>query len=196
MPLPTLPSVCRFSIKWEPAGGVPFAVNVMHFLDATNSRSLQDVVDDLHGLMSDENEMWSYVSSGYTITSVKAQFLEGSMPFLETNFGGDITGLAGSAGIANTCAIAKLTTNQGGRSGRGRVFMPFVGEGVITEGVLEPSLLSGTADSWNDFRDACFAADLPLQVASYKIPESNPVLAVTVPTIAATQRRRQDRLRS
>jgi hypothetical protein len=93
--------------------------------------------------------------------------------------------------------VVKLTSHFRGRSKRGRVFMPMTAEGVVSNGVVA----SGPRDT-ADAAWAAFVASLTTQpdpvelvIASYKLSSAVSVSGVHVEDIAATQRRRQSRLR-
>lgn len=91
--------------------------------------------------------------------------------------------------------IVSLYTTKRGRSYRGRIFLPFIGEAAISDGILETPSPSTLNDAWVDFLSAMLAGGAPIVVASYKLAVATNVNATITQSFLGTQRRRQTRLR-
>jgi hypothetical protein len=77
------------------------------------------------------------------------------------------------------------------------VFRPFTAEETASDGFLDNANVLLLQTAWENFI-ASLAADAfsdTLVVASYKLAEKTPVVAVSAERALATQRRRQSRLR-
>ena len=91
--------------------------------------------------------------------------------------------------------IVSLYTTKRGRSYRGRIFLPFIGEAAISDGILETPSPPTLNDAWVDFLSAMLAGGAPIVVASYKLAVATNVNATITQSFLGTQRRRQTRLR-
>jgi hypothetical protein len=102
--------------------------------------------------------------------------------------GGDITPV-----IPNMAALVKKNTNLGGRRGRGRMYLPFVTEGMHTSGgVLDPAAVTNLTDQMEDFRNAMETSALPLVLLHADQINFAPttITSLAAQGVAATQRRR------
>jgi len=116
--------------------------------------------------------------------------------------------------VPAAAGIVSFRTDKRGRQYRGRLFVPFVAETVITNGSYTSPMTGGQA-AWNSFRTAMKTAAFPLHIASYGhslhktkqagggftmtpvtwAPHSTEVTATTVENTLGTMRPRQSRLR-
>jgi hypothetical protein len=140
--------------------------------------------------------MWTAVQGDAAITSLDLTPLDGSTASYHhvvsgTQWEGSPTGdmVPGSS-----CCVS-LYTGDRGRSKRGRVFLPWLAESEQTAGTITPTTVSDTVAAWNTFIAAMTTATYPLVVASYKLASYAAVTSVRVRPGAATQRRRQERVR-
>jgi hypothetical protein len=189
-PLPVISGVVRCALNWENGAG-QHAVNVIHVtptggtaLDAFNLLDANVTVD-----------MWSYVTDDFYVTHVQCTPLDGTSATEDfpTGSPGKWRGSATSDFIPASCSLVKLQTGLRGREHRGRVYLPFLAELQQTAGTLAAGGMSGWQDAWDTFVSDLSGA---LVVASYKLASSDSVTSVVCENKAATQRRRQARVRA
>jgi hypothetical protein len=192
-PLPVIPNVFRVAWHWSGPSGIS-AVNVMHF-ECPAGFPLSVIVEALDDAVL--VNMFAWTASTCFVDDITVTPLDGltaSESFAPPTPAKWVGGGLGEA-LPAVAGIVKLQTGLRGRSHRGRVFIPFVGEGEITVGTLIDVAAVETA--WTAFT-AALASDTPsvvMGVASYKLSTFSALTAVTAELLAATQRRRQDRLR-
>jgi hypothetical protein len=96
------------------------------------------------------------------------------------------------------CYLMSFTSGQRGPRGRGRSYIGPVGEGNTDNGVTTGTANAALVDAWNTFLQALFDTDdaWVLTVASYTHSDHHPAEVITFENTIATQRRRQDQLRT
>jgi len=195
--LPVIADTFRCALNWTTSGG-QIAVNVIHIHTVTSGKTAADVDEVLEDQVG--SNLWLSVSSTAQVTDIAITPLDGvsaTQHFVPAVPAGWTGGQAGDFSPA-TAAIVKIPTDQRGRSKRGRVFLPFTGESVMANGVLDNTTRSSMETQWNTFQAALKAdPDTPcfICVASYKLASQREPLALSVEHLLATQRRRQGRLR-
>lgn len=211
-PLPTISGVHRVSLEWRQGTSGPTAANVMHFHGAsTDTNALYAAL----GSALSAN-CWLGIGSDCKIYQVAITPLDGSTATAIYNPTGAQWGGSGTPGdyIPSAAGVLSLRTLKRGRRYRGRVYVPFILEQVVSSGTFSASLsLAQTA--WNTFLTSMAAASYPWHVATYGYslhrtknsgggytltpvtwpPDSTPVQSVTYEQTLGTQRRRQSRLR-
>ena len=95
--------------------------------------------------------------------------------------------------VPQAAVIVKLRTDQRGRSGRGRVFLPWPWEGVIENGRFSSADRDACTAAWGAFVDDMRGDSVDLVVASYVHAYKNAVVSANAETFCGTQRRRQPR---
>jgi len=191
VPLPVIDEVARVAFNWS--AGSQHAVNVMHF--STGGATASAVADALEANVT--SDMWAIIYSGATIASLDVTILdsEAATHHHDTSGPPQWGGGVGGQHVPQVAAIIKLTTPVRGRSSRGRVFLPFIAEASIENGLIT-SVDAGTMqDGWTAFRNAMDADGFGLVVASYKLEVATDVSACTLELQTGTQRRRQTRNR-
>lgn len=102
--------------------------------------------------------------------------------------------LESQAAPPNVSALIRKLTAAGGRSGRGRCYLPGIAEGdIFASGALGESRRDGISTAFNAFRTAMATADLPLVVlhqAGAPLTTPTPITFLICDTNVATQRRR------
>ena len=97
----------------------------------------------------------------------------------------------------NLALLVRKNTSGGGRTGRGRFYIPGVSEDDINEGgVLSGGYLSLAVTACNDFHTELVAADLTpalLHSAGSPVQQPLPITSFSPDATAATQRRRMRR---
>jgi hypothetical protein len=195
MPLPTIPGVFRCALNWTHDDTSNTATNVIHVHSLTADE--QGVFDALDAAV--DADQWGFSSNGAQIHEVVITKLDGTPDgvVFPTNDSVDWQGGGGTDFIPQASALVKLTTAQTGRSGRGRVYLPWLVEGQQNGGVLDSTQRGITQSGWenfvNDLPGGLGLGALGLVVASYKLESAAKVTAVLVETMSATQRKRQQR---
>jgi hypothetical protein len=191
-PLPVIPDVVRCSFNWTSTEYPRHAVNVMHFSVLTYNISA--LMTSLEASVT--TQMWSHTPSTSKITSIKFTPLDGSAASVDiATSGGSKWSGNGTPGttVPQVSAIVKLLTAQRGRSHRGRIFLPWVGEGDMNAGILSTTEVTALQSAWTAFIAAMSTSVKPMVVASYTLSTASVVTSVLAETQLATQRRRQPR---
>lgn len=193
--LPVIADVFRCALNWTAAGGLK-AENVIHIKNVsggplTSADAFESLQDNITA------NMWAAVSSAYTITSVTITPLDGTTASTEFATGGGAQWQGGASGdyAPALCALVKVVTAKRGRSYRGRVYCGPVSEAAQTAGIINPASVALMQADWTAFRANALTDTWPFVVASYKHSTAELSTACFVESPAATQRRRQGRLR-
>lgn len=192
MALPVITDTYRVFFKWSHAASGQSAGNVMHFRKtASNAGAVGALIDG-----NVTANMWNPTSSGASVTELHITPLDGSTAtFIQTASGAKWTGGTTGDFIPGAAALVSLRTVRRGRSYRGRVYLPFVGESNQTNGALIAGSVTAVSTAWATFLNAMIAATCPLVVASYRLASATDVASTVAETLLGTQRRRQSRLR-
>jgi hypothetical protein len=195
--LPVIAQTFRCALNWRSSAG-QIAVNVIHIHTAAAGKSAADVFENLNDDMG--SNAWLTVSSTAVVESVSITPLDGvsaTVTFAPTVPAHWTGGQAGDFSPA-TSTLIKETTSLRGRSHRGRIYLPFTGESVMSNGIIDPTTVATMSTEWNALQGV-LAADaltpMSICVASYKLATQIAVDTFFVEGVAATQRRRQGRLR-
>jgi hypothetical protein len=192
-PLPVIADVFRVSFEWFNAGQNG-AANVMHF--SAPGKTPDDIDTLLNSTVAPN--MWAAVSADARVSQVRITPLDGTSPTrtyitpVSTEWEGHATG----AIIPAVAGIVKLTTDLRGRSFRGRLFLPWLGEGAVNAGFIDDTPLGLMVAAWGSFANAMETGGVALGVASYKLASWHQATLVGVERACATQRRRQTRIRT
>lgn len=191
-PLPVIPGTYRLALNWQAAGGQT-AANVMHFSAETLTAS--EVIDSF--ISGSGTGLWGSVATAAVVTDIACTPLDGHSATVHRIPGDEatFTGQSGGPWVPAAAVVVKLTTADRGRSNRGRVFLPFTTEGVMTDGQVDSGTVTAMQTAWDGAHSAWTALNLILVVASYKLASEHTVIATFVEPTLATQRRRQGRLR-
>ena len=140
--------------------------------------------------------MWGQTNSSASIYQVICTPLDGTSASI-LNLTGSPTKWSGTSTsgdmIPQVSALVKLTTNERGRSKRGRIFLPWVNEGIADQGTLTSTRQTAMQSAWNTFISDMSTNNCPVVVASYKLASSAIVQTLFVESLLATQRLRQPR---
>lgn len=189
--LPVILSTYRVALIWAGPGSQR-AVNVIHIRKpGSNAAAIATALDT-----NVTANMWQQVVNAASVTRLDVTPLDGSGATYSLAVSG--AKWTGSAGVVDAVPavseIVTLRTTLRGRSYRGRVYIPFIGESAMSNGTITGIAAAQTA--WTNFVAAMIASPANLTVASYLHATSQDVVSATIQTIAGTQRRRQSRLRS
>lgn len=196
-PLPVITNISRVALNWTGPGGQQ-ATNVIHIDDNTGGHTdaqLRTALDN-----AADAAMWVQQVPGASVTDIAITPLDGTSP---TTHAPPITpahwtGQNGASFAPAVSILIKIGTNLRGRSHRGRLFLPFVNDGILTNGLLDDGDVSNYTSAWRDFFDD-LEAGAPAYtpgVASYKLATFRPEQTVSCEKAFGTQRRRQGRLRT
>lgn len=194
--LPVIAKTYRCAFNWRNPSAGGTATNVMHFRTAGSAVSEAAVFACLNSHVT--AAMWGAVAgtlfvNDVEITPLDATSASGDFP---TGGGAKWTGAGTGDPIPASSSLIKLTTLARGRSFRGRVYLPATGEGDQANGAISGA--AGITTAWQAFQTAINAdgtTPMSLVIASYKLAIANDVVSLTCEAGAATQRRRQTRLR-
>jgi hypothetical protein len=194
--LPVIPNVFRVALNWTGAGG-QIAVNVIHVLDNTAAATTDDIEDALDTAAG--GSLWAPVVPSASVTDIAVTPLDGvhATDHFAPGTPSHWVGQNGTDFVPQVAVILKLSTGLRGRSHRGRVFLPFIEEGGIQNGLLDSTTAANMTTSWSSFKTSLPTGTPSLEwvVASYKLGTAPVVTNVVCETVLATQRRRQGRLR-
>lgn len=204
IPLPVIADVYRCSFNWTWTGGGMNAVNVMHIKALTTG--------------TDVTAAWGAINTAWTLNQLQASITgaiittvdiipldghSGTSTF-STGSGSKWAGAQTGDPLIAPAVIIKIATGVRGRSNRGRVFLPFIGEAATGAGSLtSTTIISAMQTAWSAFNEglAGYTEPFSLGVAAYDRKNSGAsahfteATAVTLETVLGTQRRRQSRLR-
>lgn len=191
MVLPVIDGVMRVAVEWTCSDLVGLsAVNVMHFW--TNSETQASLLPAMNSNW--QTHQGELMDSDTTVLRATAQELDG----VSASIVGTLDNWTGSSGSGDNspayCAVVRLGTALSGRSHRGRIFLPFVLESVITNGLFDAPNAAELAAAWADFQTAMQVDGWNQVVASYLLEEQQEVTNYSVDRVAGIQRRRQERL--
>jgi hypothetical protein len=149
--------------------------------------------------------MWSNVSSLAVVESVDIIKLDGVSGVQSFPTGGPArwSGSGGGDVIPQVSNIIKLSTGFRGRNKRGRIYLPFASEAVVSSGGFDPGTCALVSAAWQDFQaDLIALGGAPFQVvAAYDRrhngagAQANEVITYLCEQESGTQRRRQQRNR-
>lgn len=195
MPLPTITDCYRVAIDWKHLVGGFTATNVIHVLAPLGD---EDEVAEAVAVACNPN-MWDTVTSSGEIDQLVVTKLDGTPDgrvYGRTALEGwnptanALKGTAGGHTIVQVGALVKLATGATGRSGRGRVYLPWIGEAAQNSGFVETADKDLTTDGWVTFANDLVTNNMALCVASYKNSTAAQVLNLACEDKVATQRKR------
>lgn len=190
-PLPAISDAYRVAIRWGHTNG-QFAINVMHIRKVGSTSAAVAASLDANVTAG----MWGQIVNAASANLLTVTKLDGSSATYQLAVSGaKWTGTAGVVDfVPQACEIVSLRTGLRGRSYRGRLFLPFIGESAMSNGSIVG--FAATQTAWNTWLAAMIAAASFPAVGSYKVPTLTDITSVIVESLAATQRKRQSRLRS
>jgi hypothetical protein len=170
---------------------------VIHITAEAGTPSAGDIGDAI--VAAWPNHMMTGIPASVAMDYIDVTPLDGTSTTVRTPTGsaGEFVGEQTGDWSPQVASVVKLQTGLRGRSFRGRVFRPFTAEETASDGFLDNANVLLLQTAWENFI-ASLAADAfsdTLVVASYKLAEKTPVVAVSAERALATQRRRQSRLR-
>lgn len=141
-----------------------------------------------------QNGPWSFFSTAWA--SHQAQVKYGPSETGEMGIAGTMNGgtAGGQSASPNVALLVRKQTAAGGRSGRGRMYLPCWTEGNVGDaGTIDETARAGVQVQLNAFFQDCLLQGLPwvvLHGAGAPLTTPTPITALSVDSTAATQRRR------
>lgn len=191
MPLPIIADTYRVALNWTGPGSL-IASNVMHFRNpAGTAAGLYSALD-----ANVAASMWGLAPTTTACSLVEISKLDGSSATYNAFPAGAKWAGPATAGdvIPAGAVVVSFRTALRGRRNRGRIYLPFVTEINIQNGVAAAGSLTACSVAWASFLSAMNTAGYALVIASYVGGSAQAVTTATVKTTLATQRRRQSRL--
>lgn len=190
MPLPVIPYVFQCRLIWSSSQAPRNASNNLYFKDLAGTAAEVDVFNALDASVTDT--MWSQTAGNAKVSQVIVTKLDGLSagvifptggPTRWTAQGGDI--------ILQGCQVVTIRTLTGGRSFRGRIYLPWVGESEQTNGMFDAAgIASVQQPAWDTFRAAMETANMSPVVVSPLLVDDTQVAAYVCRGNVTTQRRR------
>jgi hypothetical protein len=192
LPLPVINNVYRCALQWGSSEFSQRAVNVIHVKKSGSNPAAIGTILDTAATAS----LWWFTKNTAKVSEIDITPLDGSSvtyPYIPAT-PAHWTGTSSSGdNTLNVAYIVKMLTASRGRSYRGRVYLPWVVETQMANGLLDATGVTNCTAAWVTFIAALASASAPLQVASYKLSTSADVIAVACEKAVATQRRRLHR---
>lgn len=200
IPLPVIANTLRASFIWGGGGVSPTPVNVMHFRARSGTPTPADLFSALNTNVT--GPMWWPTQSSMYINQVNIIALDGVGATQTFTTDGSVkwTGAQAGEGTAQVCSIVKFSTGLRGRANRGRIYLPYAAESVVSGGRLSGAGLAAGITAWGTFWNNLSARTpiaYDLGVASYDRKHSGAsahftqLTSITIEALTATQRRRQ-----
>jgi hypothetical protein len=151
--------------------------------------------------------MWSGATTSKAVENVNVTPLDGISATSSFATGGPAKWTGSNSGdyVPQSPALVKLQTGVRGRDNRGRIFVPFIAEGVLSKGVIDAPTVAAMTGAWNNFLAALNALVAPgswqLVVAAYDRrhlgagAHATPVINCVAEAETGTMRKRQTRNR-
>lgn len=193
MPLPVVADVYQARLIWNSDSAPRPAVNDLYFHDTGGGGSINALWTLLDASVT--QNMWEPVAGTSTqVDQVRITPLDGTTAGVVKTASGTKWS-AGSSGdpILQGAAVVSFATAVRGPRGRGRVYLPWIGEAAQTAGVLASASVTALGTAWTNFVNAMGTGGYPLHVVSAVHSDSNVVTGVTIRSFLKTQRRRARR---
>jgi hypothetical protein len=196
MPLPVIADTYRVSIDWETHASVR-PVNVFHV--RASGATVSDVADSIDASFNPavNGNPFEAMHSGQQAFSFTVLPLDGASPGFIHSWTNTPAGGGSGEIIPQGAVVVSFHTGQRGPRGRGRMFVGPCRESVVADGVVDNTVQSDTAISFN-----AWFADMLTQtpvitpvIASYRHRDKHDIDSLRVDRIMGTQRRRSNQLR-
>ncbi len=152
--------------------------------------SVQAAADDFADLWLSQFPA-SNMAAGWTYLGAVLRVGTGGAPLI-VEAPRNVAGTSGGASLPNNCALLiKKITGLGGRSGRGRMFVPItsVGEDSVSPtGVITPATVTSLQTAWTALKNGMVPFLLHDSLSPVTTP--TPITSLVVDGRIATQRRR------
>lgn len=190
MPLPIVANLYLARLVWANAGAPRHAINDLYFHDDAGGHTGTDVYNAMAANVT--HNMWLTCQSGSSIIQVVTTKLDGSAASETHTTGGGSTWSGDATGdtILQAATVVTLRTGFRGKSFRGRIYLPFVGDQVLSDGIFTSGTITAMQTAWETFRAAMKTAGFPIHVCSRLHSSSVETSSETVQPNCKTQRRR------
>jgi len=158
------------------------------------AHSAQEIADGINTILAATNHPGAAakIAVGWSYRGTEATVMTATGPFTAEHTV-NVTGTGSAPFPPNISFLVTKTTGRGGRSGKGRMFVPAmqVGESNITpEGLLETTPYNDFFTSWSEVYTAWDATDYPPVLLHADGSTPDHILAFVAQQTVCTQRRR------
>ena len=193
-PLPIISNVYRIAVDFQPLSGIqPVCVHHVR----TTTADVAEIGAAWWAAAPDG--LYGPMLAGHEPQSISIIPLDGATATRVVARPGGANDLCLGTGqsMPQVAALVSMRTVVRGPRGRGRQYVGPLVEQAQDQGVMESTTRANLETAWVNFLSELALGDPPLTlgVASYTHEEFQPLESITVDTITATQRRRQDQLR-
>ena len=194
MPLPVIADVFRCALEWTDSNtGFP-ATNVFHVKTATSGKTSGQVFTCLDAHVT--AAMWDWTAATAQIQTVEITPLDGVSAAASFSTGAAAKWRGGGLGtsLPQVAGIVKFGTGLRGPANRGRMYMPFVGEGEVAGNVLIDA--AAVQAAWISYAANLISdgtTPMALGIASYVHGNFHQTTLINAELQTATQRRRNRR---
>lgn len=190
-PLPVIADTYRVALQWVAADGQK-AINVIHVRKSGSSATAVATAVNAAAPV----HMAYQAPTSVQMNLITVTPLDGTSPsFALTASGAHWVGERTGEFIPGTSIVVGLGTNRRGRSYRGRVYLPFCAEELVTNGAIASADAAVVNTAWAAFGANLLTAGFDWVVASYMHATASTIIITHVLTGCGTQRRRQERVR-
>lgn len=184
-------------VNWHFAGnGLPHGAECTIGVVLTSyGGDANNLAEDMYGHFSDT--LLPAISGDVTMTECSTKFGPNATGPMGTFAGTDAGGDASAGASSAVAYLLKKVTNQGGRAGRGRMYLPGVNESKVnSNGAVTSTQVTILQDAANAFLTGFGAFDLTpclLHSADSPLSGTTQIITIVADSTVATQRRRQRR---
>lgn len=169
MPLPIIADVFRVTLNWVDSLTPQGAHNVLHFKTSASGKTPLEVYSCLNTHVT--QAMWDFTTTQASVASVSVTPLDGTSAAVQFATASPAKWTGGGTGnaIPQVAGVVKFATGLRGSANRGRIFLPYVGEGEYDQGNLADVAALTTA--WVTFLNDIITdgtTPMALGIASYK----------------------------
>jgi hypothetical protein len=158
MPLPVIADVFQLRLDWSNTNAPRNASNNLYFRDVAGGQTEANLSTDFQASVL--VGMWTPVGTNSVINDFTVTKLDGASAGVVFQTGGAAKwqGSGGSDIILQGCAVVSIKSLIRGPNGRGRIFLPWIGETNQTNGVIVPANVTAMQTAWNSFQVSMAAA--------------------------------------
>jgi len=193
MPLPVVAGSFLVRLVWLNGSVQRPATNDMCFHDDAGGHTGTDIYNAIDSHVT--HDMWKTTSGDGVVDHVITTKLDGTAASVIHPTGTPAKWQGGEASqtIPQGCCVATIRTGFRGRSRRGRIFIPWIGEGAQDSGTLDGTKVAAQQAAWTTFFAAMLADGFPIHVLSKLHTDSVEATEVQIQSFLKTQRRRSRR---
>jgi len=187
----------QLTMRWSVAGDAEFMVCTLGIIEVTGGRTPSVLAADIFAAW-DASTMTTAanISTGWSVGTCFLTYQTGSGP-VTFEGGGVLSGSNAGTTLPNNCAVLlKKQTNFGGRSNRGRMYLPsgYLPESVVNQvGTIDPATVTSLTTMWGTFVDNLTGDSIQPALLHSDGSGATPITSFVVAPKIATQRTRMRR---